>query len=323
MVLSDLDRKSKQVLEAMYEHDGEARVGEVSDFTGIKSTQIHYRIDEKLEPGGLVESRKIDGEGPMGVKVVTLTDDGTEVVGKVLDGDSGPTVVEEVRELRAVVEDLHDSLQSFGGRVDHVEELVEEVESRAADAERAASKAQESAEDVEDLRERIEEAEEHPLEDRIDEKIEELETLTERFQYTDQMNNDVRSTLWRYGVLKADRKHVHDEEIPPEFRGGRKQQQYRDGYSEGSLLEKLKQLDEEGTLDALISEEGDVSRESAGKKKMTIDEYVEQTDFRSMGFTTAKELDDHLCDVGFDHSKQKAKELAEEQGLLLQGYGDL
>lgn len=190
MVLSDLDRKSKQVLEAVYEHGGDAQVGEVSDFTGIKSTQIHYRIDEKLEPGGLVESRKIDAEGPMGVKVVSLTDDGTEVVGQVLDEDSGPTVVEQVRELRAVVESLNDTVQSFDGRLDHVESRisdveetteaqVEEVLGRLRDRE-ALAEAIDDVEAIEELDELVETARE--IEEQYSAVIERNHELQQRLQ---------------------------------------------------------------------------------------------------------------------------------------------
>lgn len=247
MVLSDLDRKSKRVLEAVYEHGGEAQVGEVSDFTGIKSPQVHYRIDEKLGPAGLVESRKIDGEGPMGVKVVKLTEEGTEVVGQVLDGDSGPTVVEQVRELRAVVEDVHDSVQSFGGRVDHVEEMVEEVKSRAVDAERAAVEAQESAEEVEDLRERIEELEEHPIEDKIDAKMAELRQVASRVEDVDAMNRDVRQILKSHGIIEATRKDLHVEDVDKSERhviekarnNPTRNTPKRDGYTEGEVLSRL------------------------------------------------------------------------------------
>lgn len=249
MVLSDLDRKSKQVLEAVYEHGGDAQVGEVSDFTGIKSTQIHYRIDEKLEPGGLVESRKIDAEGPMGVKVVSLTDDGTEVVGQVLDGDSGPTVVEQVRELRAVVEDVHDSVQSFGGRVDHVEEMVEEVKTRAVDAERAAVEAQESAEEVEALRERVEELEEHPIEDKIDAKMAELRQVASRVEDVDAMNRDVRQILSSHGLIEATTKDLKPKDVDKSDReriersknSPIRQTPQRDGYTAGDVLRELKE----------------------------------------------------------------------------------
>ena len=247
MVTQDLDRKSKRVLEAMYEHGGEAKVGEIADFTGIKSQQVHYRLDEKLEPAGLVENRKIDGEGPMGVKVSKLTEDGTEVVGHVLDDGSEPTVVEQVRELRAVVEDAHDAVQNFEGRTDDVEEKIERIDDRVREAEQAAKNAERRAEEVDDLRERIEELEENPLEDVIDKKMAELRQVASRVEQVDAMNHDVRKVLRSHGVLKAVNKDLQPDDVPKSEQAMVKKATnspvrntpQRDGYVAGDLLKQM------------------------------------------------------------------------------------
>lgn len=183
MVSSDLDRKSKRVLEALFEYDGEAKVGEIADFTGMKSNNIHYRVDEKLGPAGIVDTRKIETGGPMGEKVVSLTDDGSEIVGRIIDDDAEPTVVEQVRELRAVVEDAHEDVQRFDGRVDHVEEQTSE----AVDRVRA----------FEDRLERLESRFEA-----VDEVVEDLETL--RDDLTRQIREEVDTEIRRRRFVGVD-----------------------------------------------------------------------------------------------------------------------
>jgi len=129
MAQEDLDRKAKLVLEAVYELGGEADTSEVKDYTGIDSNGVvHYRYD-KLEDVGLVETRTVDRGDTLDVTVAALTDRGHDRVGDILDNGDGPTVVEQVEELRAVVRELRDDVRHFEGRVDAVEGEYEAADS--------------------------------------------------------------------------------------------------------------------------------------------------------------------------------------------------
>lgn len=128
MVTTDLDRKSKRVLEAIYHYGGEAEMGEIKEYTGIeKNGIVLYRLNDKLRPKGLVETRKVDhGDGSLGVTVASLTDQGRQVVGRVLDDDeSGPSLAEQVQILKGTVEDLREDVQMYEGHIDELEEELE------------------------------------------------------------------------------------------------------------------------------------------------------------------------------------------------------
>ena len=129
MAREDLDRKAKLVLEAVYELGGEADTSEVKDYTGIDSNGVvHYRYD-KLEDVGLVETRTVDRGGTLDVTVATLTDRGHERVGDILDNGDGPTVVDQVTDLKRLVRELRDEVRHFEGRLDAVEGEYETVDS--------------------------------------------------------------------------------------------------------------------------------------------------------------------------------------------------
>ena len=151
MVTDQIDREAKLVLEALYQHGGEAETAEIKSYTGIeKRGSIHYRLDHpqndnSLEALGLVETRKIDAEGEsVGVKVSTLTDRGHEAVARVMDDESGPTLDEQVRSLRSTVTDLREEVQQYEGRLTEVQREASEARD-------------ETVETVEDVLERLRE----------------------------------------------------------------------------------------------------------------------------------------------------------------------
>jgi DNA-binding MarR family transcriptional regulator len=82
-MIQDLDSKAKLILEAIYQNGGEADTSDIKSYTGIeKSGVVHYRLDEKLEPDGYVETRKVDRDGSaLGVKMSELTSKGRNAVG--------------------------------------------------------------------------------------------------------------------------------------------------------------------------------------------------------------------------------------------------
>ena len=109
-------------------------MGEIKEYTGIeKNGIVLYRLNEKLVPEGLVETRKVDhGDGSLGVTIASLTDRGTQVVGRILDdGETGPSLAEEVQILRAEVEDLRETVQMYEGHLDAAEERLDAVEDLA------------------------------------------------------------------------------------------------------------------------------------------------------------------------------------------------
>jgi DNA-binding PadR family transcriptional regulator len=130
MVSHDLDRKSQRILEAIYNHGGDAQTSEIMEYTGIeKNGIVHYRINEKLEPQGLVESHKVeDGDRPLGVKISSLTDAGNKVVGQIFEEGNGPTLMQEMEMLRSEVEDLRETVQLYEGHIDHLEDEIEAYE---------------------------------------------------------------------------------------------------------------------------------------------------------------------------------------------------
>lgn len=127
---SDLDRKSKRVLEALFEYGGEADMGEIKEYTGIeKNGVVHYRLKKKLEPMGLVETEKANrGDGSLGVTVGRLTDEGEEIAVEAAEGDSKPSLAEQVTILKGEVENLHDRVELFEGFMDEFEDRLERIE---------------------------------------------------------------------------------------------------------------------------------------------------------------------------------------------------
>jgi regulator of replication initiation timing len=130
-VRDDLDRESELILEAIYQLGGEADTSEIKDYTGIeKNGIIRYRRKEHLEPNDLVETQVVDKGDTMTVTEWTLTDEGTEVVGTLMDSVDDPNLAEQVDELRDVVSEMKRRVERFEGRVDHVEERLDEVDDR-------------------------------------------------------------------------------------------------------------------------------------------------------------------------------------------------
>jgi len=174
MSAEDLDRKSKMVLEAVYELGGEADTSEVKDYTGIESNGVVlYRYD-KLEEVELIDTYVADRGDTLDVTIATLTDKGRRRVGQILEDNDGPTVVEQVQELRTIVSELNRRVQRFEGRIEAVESSVEGVD-EVVETHRELDGRMAEVEDTLDTIHESVEAKIEEGEERLDKKLEEIE----------------------------------------------------------------------------------------------------------------------------------------------------
>lgn len=282
MSAPDLDRKSERILEALYNHGGEAETGEIKEYTGIeKNGVVHYRINEKLEPAGLVASRTIeDGERRLGVKVTELTEEGKQAVERVLDDGDGPSLVDRMEMLEADFEGLRSTVDGYEGRLFEAIEKAERFEELAEEAEAALDRVELLADHVEELRRRVDHVEDHPFEEVAEKKMAELRKVAAKVEDADAMNADVRRTLRQNGVLRATRKPLtRDDVAESQYEWLEKKKNsslrndpVRDGYEAGPAIdavaeevpateaqgvtgptaEKLARLDSAGVLDAML-----------------------------------------------------------------------
>jgi DNA-binding PadR family transcriptional regulator len=221
MSAEDLDRKSKMVLEAVYELGGEADTSEVKDYTGIESNGVVlYRYD-KLEEVELIDTYVADRGDTLDVTIATLTDKGRRRVGQILEDNDGPTVVEQVQELRTIVSELNRRVQRFEGRIEAVESSVEGVD-EVVETHRELDGRMAEVEDTLDTIHESVEAKIEEGEERLDKKLEAIEAQAETVKEADRLNADVRKTLSRYGLLSSTR--------------GREGE---DRYEAGEVLERL------------------------------------------------------------------------------------
>jgi len=249
MVSHDLDRKSEHILEALYNQGGEAETGEIKDYTGIeKNGVVHYRINEKLEPAGLVETRTVDdGERRLGVKITELTEEGKRTVERVLDEGDGPSLVEKMEMLEADFEALREDVRNYQGRTEEAVEKGERFAELARETEAALDRIEALADDVAELRRRVDHVEDHPFEDVVEKKMAELRQVAARVEEVDAMNADVRRVLKRNSILKPTRKPLTRDDVPEsqyEWLDEQKHSQQRndprrDGYEAGPAIEAL------------------------------------------------------------------------------------
>jgi DNA-binding PadR family transcriptional regulator len=189
-MVSELDTKSKRIMEAIYQLGGEAKAPEVKEYTGIeKDGVLHYRLNEKLEPNGYIEARKVDTDsGRYPVKLVELTEKGVEAVGVILEDGNDAPLADQVAHLSEEVKKLHDKVQLYEGKteavlqkIDTIPEFsnrIEKIEEQVDEFHRIAERTEEIQRETLDFkseltsrREAIREAEE------VDRSIEEIEKL--------------------------------------------------------------------------------------------------------------------------------------------------
>lgn len=130
----NLGKKSKAILEAIYEQGGEADTTEVVEYTDLSRGQIQYRVgaDGKLEEEDLVESRLVEasGSGSGSIRVLSLTEYGQELVGRLYDEQGGPMLSEQVERLKVEFQDVEEAAYQAEGHLDAVEDRLEELEEK-------------------------------------------------------------------------------------------------------------------------------------------------------------------------------------------------
>lgn len=139
-ILPKLDLKSQDILRALADLDTEISTITTPDLieaTGIDRPQIHYRLNEYLEPFGLVDTNQPAGKNPGKVpaKELWLTEAGQDLVAD-LDSPSGDAglgdrlsrLEEQMDALQSTVQDL-DTQPSTGEAVEPAGELAAEVNS--------------------------------------------------------------------------------------------------------------------------------------------------------------------------------------------------
>lgn len=153
---SQVDNEAKQVLNAVFDHDGEATTSEIRRETGLEKHIIHYRYD-KLSEQGLLTTERSDTplSGPLPPLVATLTETGRRAINEGLVGDVfDDSVSSEVSLDREQFRDFRDALnrldtqsaaladdlrqnppREFAERLDQIESDVEELDSRLTELE--------------------------------------------------------------------------------------------------------------------------------------------------------------------------------------------
>lgn len=220
MASEDLDKKSKQILEAIWKAGGEAETPEIKSYTGLSRGQISYRVsDGVLETEGLVNSRLVGGDdGGSAVRLTSLTDKGDTVAGRVMDEKAGPSLEDQLKNIRADMDEMTDLFYQFDGRVDHIEDRLdhidEEIDQRVEEALGRVEQLEELEELVEDAEDAIEGYEEViEMNREFREAVQDVEEANEVLEYvglieeskTDHLVKGPTALnfrhLWRYGVF--------------------------------------------------------------------------------------------------------------------------
>ena len=119
----DLSDNARVILEGLFECGGEANMTEIKQVTGLdESKTVLYHAEEYLEPSNFVEYEVIDDGSVTGITEFTLTDRGQDAVGSLIESTDDPNLVEQVEELREAVSDMKREVDTFHGRMDHIEE---------------------------------------------------------------------------------------------------------------------------------------------------------------------------------------------------------
>ncbi|CQH63703.1 uncharacterized protein HHUB_4161 (plasmid) [Halobacterium hubeiense] len=138
-ILEKLDLKSRDILSALADLDAETSTITTPDLieaTGIDRPQIHYRLNEYLQPFGLVDTHQPAGENPGKVppKELWLTEAGRDLVADLesQSGDAGlgdrlSRLEEQMDALQSTVQDL-DAEASTDGNIEVAGDLADELD---------------------------------------------------------------------------------------------------------------------------------------------------------------------------------------------------
>lgn len=137
--VDELDRWSREILVGLKRDGGEALVTELVDATTVEERQnIHYRVDEILEPAGLVEKHLSESDSStLPESRLELTDNGQNAALLVEEQWGAEDIDEAITSLKQGVEELESriALLEAEGRPDGIENEFEELEDRVSELE--------------------------------------------------------------------------------------------------------------------------------------------------------------------------------------------
>lgn len=137
--VDELDRWSREILVGLKRDGGEALVTELVDATTVEERQnIHYRVDEILEPAGLVEKHLSESDSStLPESRLELTDSGQNAALLVEEQWGAEDIDEAITSLKQGVEELESriALLEAEGRPDGIENEFEELEDRVSELE--------------------------------------------------------------------------------------------------------------------------------------------------------------------------------------------
>ncbi|WP_137284614.1 hypothetical protein [Halorussus salinisoli] len=179
----DFDWKAEAVLRTLSQLDGSATTSEIRDHSAIEDNNaILYRVNEKLEPAGYVQSSRVDTEGAIiPPKQIELTAEGEQLAEKLPEEQGDLTL-----------ENLPSKVEQLTKQLNHVQSRIETLEAQniASDSSSEATSSSDRDE-IADLQEQLESQQEQlsQIEQRLgvieeqamggwaDDKQEEFETL--------------------------------------------------------------------------------------------------------------------------------------------------
>lgn len=183
--LDELDWKTKAVLRTLEGLDGTATTSEIRDHCAIEENNaILYRVNEKLEPAGYVQSSRVDtDEAIIPPKQMELTPEGEQLAEKLQDEQHDDLTLEnlpgkveqlsrQLDQVQSQVETLEDQntasnssseTMSSSGYRDEIAELQHQLESQQ--------------EQLSKIEQRLDVIEEQAMGGWSDDKQEEFETL--------------------------------------------------------------------------------------------------------------------------------------------------
>lgn len=127
---SDLDEKSREVLEAIWANEEQATTTDIKEYTGIEASQVVIYRFEKLKKRGLIEVEQPDGYGGANPpKVAELTEKGQQNVETIIDAGK-PPLSKQMDDTREAFSDLRDEVYSEIGEAKELTARVEDVEQR-------------------------------------------------------------------------------------------------------------------------------------------------------------------------------------------------
>jgi len=135
-VVDELDRWSREILVGLKRDGGEALVAELVDATTVEERQnVHHRVDEILEPAGLVEKHLSESDAStLPESRLELTDSGRNAALLVEERWGAEDIDEAITSLKHGVEELESriALLEAEGRPEGIESEFEEVKDRVA-----------------------------------------------------------------------------------------------------------------------------------------------------------------------------------------------